>query len=125
MLHDLKAQIQEELGHELDRILKVMCAHHGKKGPEPLPADWQATFLPGLGDAVNEAYRLHLDTPKKMLREFVWVGRRNLLGDGERDMLKHISPEFLVEFLTDMVHECGATSCKWLDSCVWVPQYKK
>lgn len=102
------------LGDHCDGKLKWMCT----RGNKLLDHDQTAMlWTKDLVDGIHEAYRWNSEPIKKTLMEFVWVGRRGLLGNtwtGIGDDLDK-TPAFVKDMFR---HSFGVS---WKKSTIWAP----
>lgn len=108
--------VQRRLGDYCDEKLRRMCTRGNTEldeiGHTALPWIWD------LADGINEAYKWNTEPMKKTLMEFVWVGRRRLLGTGRMGIQADLdnSPAFI----EDMLRNCAMFP--WQEDSDWAPR---
>lgn len=107
--------VQRRLGHHCDEKLKWLCT----TGVVQAAGDRRAAlrWIKDIVDGIKEAYKWNTGPIKKTLMEFVWAGRRRLLGPcwiGIQDDLDKI-PAFIKDML------CHCALYPWQKESEWAP----
>lgn len=112
LLLPLLPSIQSRLGEDCDWKLKQICSRNNAKATANTKH-----WISDLAKAIKLAYKAGLEILKKIFIEFVWAGRRLLLGGGRGiSSLVGDTPEFI----TDVLHKCATR--RWLDNAIWAPR---
>lgn len=130
LLHPLKPSVQQAVRNYCDKRMKHLCTREiGNPSKWRDPQDkskllpWAADFLSG----IRSAYEWKAEDLKSVLMEFIWVGRRRLLG---RKLPAHnsIIPSFVDHlnntstFMADLLSDFA--SGPWINTAVWAPKHK-
>lgn len=107
--------VQRRLGDHCDEKMKWLCTH----GNVELDATDQTAlqWTTDLVDGIREAYRWNIEPIKKTMQEFVWAGRRRLLGDSWIGILEDL--DSTPDFIKDMLRRC--TLFPWQTHAIWAP----